>query len=176
MKAFIRWLKRALERLDRAKESLTWFMEAGAVAVEDVWEEAGYVASELGKGAALLGLSEIVAKAAKVRKHANPDAVRVLLADAISACEPKVPKAILTVPEAAIELRMSEDAVRDKCSNHEIEHRREGTRGRGRKGTILIPRHAIDAYIAHEAVQQTTPPNMIPKVRNRPKVVNPFWD
>jgi hypothetical protein len=60
----------------------------------------------------------------------------------------------LTVPEAAIELGISEAAVRTLCNNRKIEHKREGTRGRGGKGTILIERSVIER---HNAIQRVAP-------------------
>jgi hypothetical protein len=39
----------------------------------------------------------------------------------------------LTIPQAAIELGISEAAVRTLCKSRRIEHKREGTRGRGGK-------------------------------------------
>ena len=54
----------------------------------------------------------------------------------------------LTIRQAAIELGISEAAVRTLCRNRKIEHKREGTRGRGGKGTILIERKVIESYNA----------------------------
>jgi hypothetical protein len=52
------------------------------------------------------------------------------------------------VKPQGIELGISEAAVRTLCRNRKIEHRREGTRGRDRSGTILIERRVIEAYNA----------------------------
>ena len=65
----------------------------------------------------------------------------------------------LAVPQAALELDISEAAVRTLCRNHKIEHKREGTRGRGRNGTILIERRVIEAYNAKR--RQLTPRDRI---------------
>jgi hypothetical protein len=54
----------------------------------------------------------------------------------------------LTIPDAARELGISKSTLRSWCNEKppRIEHKREGTRGRGGKGTILIERAVIDAH------------------------------
>jgi hypothetical protein len=63
----------------------------------------------------------------------------------------------LTVPEAAPELGISENSLRTMCNGvpPRIEHKREGTRGRSGKGTILIERSVIEA---HNAKRRFTAP------------------
>jgi hypothetical protein len=176
MKPFQKWLQAALKRLDRFKESFDWPVAASA---QDVFEAAGAIAEELGKRAAALGLHDLVAEATDLEGAADPDAVRTLVAKGIAACGNKGKSKCtetLTVPEAAAALRIGEESVRTKCKKGELEHRREGTRGRGGKGTILIPRSAIEAYSARQAVCRTPLPDAaIPKARKKPKVPSTHW-
>ena len=134
---------------------------------------------ELGRRAAALGLHDLVAEATEHEGVTDPDAMRALIAKGLAACGSKRKNKsfdTLTVPEAAAELRISEESVRTKCKNGELEHRREGTRGRGGKGTILIPRRAIEAYNARQTVGRTSlPAIVIPKERKKPKVHSTHW-
>ena len=83
----------------------------------------------------------------------------------------------LTIPQAAIELGISEAAVRTLCRNRKIEHKREGTRGRGGKGTILIERKVIDAYNSQQRVTPLVKVEPRPTLlRKRRKVVSPHLE
>jgi len=84
----------------------------------------------------------------------------------------------LNVPEAAIELGVSEEVVRRMCNARppKIEHKREGTRGRGKLGTILIDRAVIEAHNAKRTYRPELPKaSIVPQRRSRVTVVNPFW-
>jgi len=83
----------------------------------------------------------------------------------------------LTIPQAAIELGISEAGVRTLCQNRKIEHKREGTRGRGGKGTILIERKVIEAYNAQQRVTPLVKVEPRPTLlRKRRKVVSPHLE
>ena len=85
----------------------------------------------------------------------------------------------LTVPEAAIELGVSASTVRTLCNARppKIEHKREGTWGRGCRGTILIDRAIIEAHNQRQAYRPATPRAVLipqPRIKRRP-IVNPYW-
>jgi excisionase family DNA binding protein len=66
----------------------------------------------------------------------------------------------LTIPEAAPQLGVSEATLRTWCKAHKIEHKREGTRGRGGHGTILIEQAVIEAHNAEQRVVTLAPPRV----------------
>jgi excisionase family DNA binding protein len=117
MKKFLNWLKQALMRLDRLKDSLS--SEPWAMPPQDVFKTAGSIAVELGRQAAVLGLGELVAEAAELEGATEPDAVRALVAKSIAACD-KAVGGLLTEPQAAEFLSISPRKMWELGSSGEI--------------------------------------------------------
>src|SRR5687767_4544297 len=78
-----------------------------------------------------------------------------------------VHKRWLTVPEAAIELGVGEGTVRTWCNARppKIEHKREGTRARGCRGTVLIDRAVIEAHNERQTCRPNATRPSIPERR-----------
>lgn len=87
------------------------------------------------------------------------------------------PKRWLTVAEASNELGVSQRVLRGWCNTYppKIEHKREGSRGRGGAGTILIERAVVDAHNARQTFRPAPVATVVPQRRVRPALVNPHW-
>jgi hypothetical protein len=81
--------------------------------------------------------------------------------------EPAQRKRWLAIPDAAIELGVSEATLRTWCNARppRIEHKREGTRGRKKLGTILIDRAVIEAHNAKQTIKPATAANRLQPCR-----------
>lgn len=63
----------------------------------------------------------------------------------------------LTPSQAAKRLGVSATTIREWCKARKIEHKREGERGRGKLGAILIEQRIIDAHNAAQIIPACQP-------------------
>lgn len=87
----------------------------------------------------------------------------------------------LKLPEAAPLLGVSAQTLQEWCRKRLIEHKREGTRGRGGRGTYFIHRDAIDAHNrakiqkAIQPPQKTSVSTLVRQKRSKLRHLDPNW-